>query len=373
MAAGKEWRGRWPVLTPRCPHYQGMVLAVLGALLAGLLVMLAGIYNVAASSRHFAITDYLLKLVLHRSIATYSLGIDPLPLDRPGMAELGARHFAAGCQPCHAGPDRAQSPIAAGMYPPAPALGDIVGRWDDAELFWIVRHGLKFTGMPQWPGDGRDDEVWPVVAFMRQLPDMPVERYMALTGTERSGFSFEGGAATLARCARCHGDARTTPVADLVPPLQGQNRDYLVRAMEEYTADLRQSGMMEPVAVALSPETIRELADAYARMPTVTAPSPGRGLAATGEVIARRGLREQNVGACLSCHDGSRSAQFPRLDGMSQPYMAQQLRLFRDGVRGGTPHAEMMRSVAARLTDRQIDDVTAWLAARSAAGAEGAP
>ncbi len=350
-----------------------MALTVLGAVLAGLLVVLAGIYNVGASSQHFAFTDRLLKLVLNRSIATYSLGIKPVSLDRPGMVELGARHFAAGCQPCHAGPGKTQNPIAAGMYPAAPALSDNVGRWDNAELFWIVRHGLKFTGMPQWPGEGRDDEVWPVVAFMRQLPDMPVERYEALTGREGNGFSFAGGAATLALCANCHGDAGRPPVSDLAPPLQGQNRDYLVRAMAEYAADQRQSGMMEPVSVVLSPETIRELADAYARMPTITASPPVRGQAAAGEVIARRGLREQNVGACLSCHDGSRSAQFPRLDGMSQPYMAQQLRLFRDKVRGGTPHAEMMRAVAARLTDRQIDDVTAWLAGRSASGAEGAP
>ncbi|MFV3127280.1 c-type cytochrome [Niveispirillum sp. KHB5.9] len=361
------------MLARRRPLHHGMVLTVLGALLAGLLVALAGIYNVAASSRHFAFTDRLLKLVLNRSIATYSLGIEPLPMDRPGMVELGARHFAAGCQPCHAGPGKAQNPIAAGMYPAAPALGDNVGHWNDAELFWIVRHGLKFTGMPQWPGDGRDDEIWPVVAFMRQLPDMPAARYKALTGTEGSGFSFEGGAATLALCANCHGDARRPPVSDLAPPLQGQNRDYLVRAMAEYAADQRQSGMMEPVAVALSPETIRELAGTYAAMSPIAAPSPDRGNEATGEVIARRGLREQNVGACLSCHDGGRSMQFPRLDGMSQPYMAQQLRLFRDGVRGGTPHAEMMRSVAARLTDRQIDDVTAWLAGRSTSGPQGAP
>lgn len=368
---------RWLVLPPRRALLYGALLTIVGAGILGALFVLSGAYNVAASVKHFYVTDRLIKLALYRSIDTHSSGIEPPPLDDESMVRLGARHFATGCAPCHAAPGLPQSAVAAGMYPAPPRLAHHVAGWEDRELFWIVRHGLKFTGMPQWPGEGRDEEVWPVVAFLRQLPGMSAEDYAQWVGdaAPTAELSFEAGAA-MAQCAGCHGDADAGPVSPLVPALQGQSEAYLVRALEEYADDERQSGMMEALASVLSEEERAMLAQRYAAMaPPAALPEAALDESvdlAAGEEIATQGLREQNVAACLSCHDAERSAQFPRLGGLSAAYIEQQLKLFRDGMRGDTPYGAIMRTVAAQLSDGQIADVAAYLASREAPAGTGA-
>lgn len=348
--------------------YGALAMVACAAVLAAGLV-LSGAYNVAASATHFYITDRLLKLALWRSVDTHSAGIEVPPLDDPGLVHLGARHFVTGCQPCHAGPGLLQNPVAGGMYPAAPPLGDNVGGWEDKELFWIVRHGLKYTGMPQWPGEGRDDEVWPVIAFLRELPDMAPERYAELTGTEAgAAFAFAADEmATKESCSGCHGGGEGAPAAMLAPSLGGQNEAYLLRALEEYAAGERESGMMESIAAALSPEDRRRLASEFAQEPSPAASiaDADEDLLAFGETVATDGIPAQNVPACMSCHSGRRSPQFPRLEGLSAGYIANQLRLFRSDVRAVSPHAAIMAPIAQRLTEEQSAAVAAYFASRA--------
>lgn len=347
----------------------GAIIAVGGALLLGASFVLSGIYNVAASAQHFDITDRLIKLTLWRSIDTYSAFVEVPALDAPGMAELGALHFATGCQPCHAAPGRPQNPIISGMYPTAPPLGEAVSDWDTEELYWIVRHGLKFTGMPQWPGERRGEEVWPVIAFLHELPDMTADDYAELTGLPEGGLSFGAHEAqSFDNCAGCHGDATRPPVSSLVPSLNGQNEGYLVRSLREYASDLRQSGYMEPLAAELSREEIERLAAEFSAMDPVPQDPPGRPVAeeqlAHGAAIAARGIPNRNVAACLDCHSGRSSQQFPRLEGLSPDYIAMQLRLFRSGVRDTSAYGAIMSTVAERLEDEDIAAVAAWFGTR---------
>jgi cytochrome c553 len=347
--------------SPRALGYAALIVVGGGVLLATLWVLSGG-YNVAASAKHFYVTDWMLKLVLYRSVDTYSSGIEVPALDDPGLVQLGARHFATGCQPCHAGPGIDQSPIVSSMYPAAPQLGYNVKDWEKRELFWVVRHGLKFTGMPHWPGAGRDDEVWAVVAFLGQLPDMSPQQYAELTGVTNAGergFSL-GGPASAATCLGCHGDADNAPVAQLVPSLNGQNAAYLVRALEAYAAGKRESGMMEPLATAMSASDRERYAADFAAL-APPAPAAPRGEGSTrGEQIAAEGIARQNIPPCAACHSSGKSGQFPRLEGLSAKYIATQLRLFRAGTRSGTPYAAIMAPIAERLTDEQIADVAAY-------------
>jgi cytochrome c553 len=345
----------------------GALAAVGSALILGATIVLAGAYNVSASAPHFYVSEWLLELALWRSVDSHSAGIDVPDLDDAGLARLGAKHFVTGCQPCHGGPGLVPGPIPAGMYPAAPPLGANVRGWEDKELFWIVRHGLKFTGMPQWTGDGRDDEVWSLVAFIRQLPDMSAERYTELTGAAGvAAFGFSGERAPAAAgCGECHGDTDEPPVTGLAPALQGQNGAYLLRALDEYASGARQSGMMEPLAAALAPEARRRLATEFAAMPPPASGDPARldpDLVAAGEHLATKGLPGQNVPACRGCHSAQRSPQFPRLDGLSALYIANQIDLFRKRVRGGTSYGSIMAPIAGRLTKAQTEAVAAYFA-----------
>lgn len=359
----------WVALPRKRALAFGAIIVVCGALVLGAVFILSGIYNVAASARHFYITDRLIKLTLWRSIDTHSASVDVPPLDDPELVRLGARHFATGCAPCHSAPGLEQNPIISGMYPTAPPLQEAVPGWETDELYWIVRHGLKFTGMPQWPGDGRTEEPWPVVAFLLELPGMTPEEYAKISGMPEGGLSFgEHEDQGFANCVGCHGDETQPPVSSLVPSLNGQKDDYLVRALREYADNLRQSGFMEPLAVELSRDEIERLAEAFAAMEPAPEEAPERvvpdELLAHGRSIATQGIPDRKVAACLSCHSGRSSSQFPRIEGLSQDYLEMQLELFRSGVRGESAYGAIMAKVAERLEDRDIAAVAAWFSTR---------
>jgi mono/diheme cytochrome c family protein len=128
-----------------------------------------GFLNVGASSGHWKITDWFLHFAMRSSVRTYALAVDvPAELPREA-AQPAAGHFARGCAICHGAPGEPRSPAALRMLPQPPDLADVVGEWNNAQLFRIVKHGVRFTGMPAWPMQDRDDEVWAMVAFLREL------------------------------------------------------------------------------------------------------------------------------------------------------------------------------------------------------------
>lgn len=62
-----------------------------------------------------------------------------------------------------------------GLRPQPPPLADVVAEWSAAELFWIIKHGIRMTGMPAWGPTHGDEEVWAIVAFVQTLPTMSAE------------------------------------------------------------------------------------------------------------------------------------------------------------------------------------------------------
>jgi cytochrome c553 len=108
---------------------------------------------------------------------------------------------------------------------------------------------------------------------------------------------------------------------------------------------------------------MRRLAAHYAAAGSLAAPAASGG---PGEEIARRGVPADGIPACISCHEpaGARYPHYPALRGQTADYLAQQLRLFRAGSRGGTAYAHIMATIARRLSDEQIDAVAAYFGTR---------
>ncbi len=87
------------------------------------------------------------------------------------------RHFADHCAICHANDGSGDTMMGRGMYPKPPDMR-LPGTQDlsDGELYWIIEHGVRFTGMPAFPEHGDEQTNWKLVLFIRRLP--------ALTPTE---------------------------------------------------------------------------------------------------------------------------------------------------------------------------------------------
>jgi cytochrome c553 len=168
-------------------------------------------------------------------------------------------------------------------------------------------------------------------------------------------------------CAPCHGlDGNSTRTS--VPSLAGQIGAYLEGQLHAFAAQggQRPNGVMGAIAVNLSADDMKRAAGYYSRQtlrPTTLVEVRRQGRA-EGAALFGTGLPEQGVASCASCH-GTRGEGlpdlFPRLAGQSEPYLVEQLRQFRAGNRSSDP-AAMMRELAARLSDAQIDAVSRYMA-----------
>ena len=364
----------------------GVLLVMLGA--GGLLVVVSGIVPIKASSGHWPITAWFLDFAKHRSVGTHSATMEAPSsrhLGRPGLVLKGAGHYETGCFPCHGGPSLPQPRIARAMTPFPPYLPPKLSRWDEEELFHIVKHGIKFTGMPAWPAQRRDDEVWAVVAFLRAFPNLDTEGYRRLAHGETSaagaGAPIQGltspeqlpPPAILTNCARCHGVDGLGRGPDAFPKLAGQHPEYFDRSLQAYANGTRHSGIMEPVAQGLTPAEMQELARYYsgqkASTPSVLAFEDAA--VERGKNIAGQGIPRQRVPACAVCHGPGaevRNPAYPELAGQYADYLILQLELFQQDRRGGTSYAHLMRQVAAGLTEAQRREVALYYASLGSRG-----
>ena len=350
-----------------------ILFAALG--LGGFLFAASGIASIKASSRHWAITEWFLNFSKERSVATHSMGIKPPPLDVDWRVMKGAGHFETGCRPCHGSPGLALPRVPYAMTPNAPWLGPEVADWDPAELFYIIKHGIKFTGMPAWPAKNRDDEVWAVVAFLQKLPGLDKDSYRGLVHGDAAPdpdvalqelFPPKGiRNLVIQNCSRCHGADGNGRGTGAFPKLAGQKREYLLASLAAYAAGERPSGVMEPIAAELEPPVMQELADYYSLLRRTTAKQSNQAAPDRGRIIATFGIPEKGVPACAECHlpnTGPKNPIYPILAGQYPEYITLQLELFKAAHRGGTSYAHIMHHVAKNLDEQEINDVAAFFA-----------
>ena len=357
----------------RLGKFLGWALAgAAGLVIAVFLLAWSGIYNVGASRGHWAIVDWFLAFGMRNSVELRANAITPPALDSPDLVRLGAGHFHSGCAFCHGAPGIPVSPIARHMLPSPPDLTTSMRPWKDEELFWIVQHGIKYTGMPGWVALEREDEIWAVVAFLKRIPALDAEGYraLALGGVRMPGQSgeelatVESNPQSAGACARCHGAEGSGPTSALVPILHGQSVAFLTAALQAYAAGTRRSGIMQPLAADLGAQDIRRLADYYARLA-----SPKTQLRATtkntmterGRRLATEGDPANGIPACNACHGRDALASYPRLAGQNAAYMAGQLGLWKAGHHTATGGAAIMAPIARRLGDGDIGAVTSYL------------
>lgn len=324
-----------------------------------------GFFNIGASSGHWKITEWALHTAMRAAVKTYAfLEVDPpAELPREGL-QPAAGHFARGCAICHGAPGEPRSPTLLRMLPVPPDLAGKVGEWNDAELFWIAMHGVRFTGMPAWPTQARDDEVWAMVAFLRALPEIDAGEYRRLAYGTAPPLVLQprGFEQSLAECARCH-DGTGLGGGELTPILAGQSAAYLAESLRAFADDRRHGGVMALPARAIEPAEIEALARHFAEQPAALAPvSPGKPDSVAAEIVAR-GIPDRSIPACSGCHGegGGRNPLYPRVSGQKPDYIAGQLRLFREGKRGGGPFAHLMTNAARHLTEEEIDALARYL------------
>ena len=343
-----------------------------GALATAALVVLSGIVPIKASSGHWAITAAFLDFAKTRSVATHSWGIRAPALDDESLIVKGAGHYETACLQCHGGPGRGIAPVATAMTPPPPELDEQrLARWDPEELFSIVKHGIKFTGMPGWPVQQRDDEIWATVAFLRRLPALNTDTYRQLVyGDGQPMESAHAGpieslpTAVSNLCSRCHGMNGTGRAAGGIPSIAGQRAAYVYGSLQAFRERRRFSAIMSEVANRLTDQAMREAAAYYERQPA-RAPDASKDepAVARGRIIATSGISERDIPACVECHGPTsfpKNPSYPSLTSQHAAYLRTQLMLLQEHRRGGTPNVNLMHTFVGRLRASEIGDAAEY-------------
>jgi cytochrome c553 len=326
------------------------LLALAGALGVAAVVGL-GLYNVSARAGHFLVTRWLLHETFDNSVALRADAVPSVDLDTPAMVALGAGHFEQGCSGCHGRPGMRQSATSRAMEPLPPHVEELAADWTPSELHFIIHEGVKMTGMPAWPAT-RNDDVWPVVAFLRTAQDMRSDEYQRLTGDAQQG-----------RCSMCHGNGGRSDNPH-IPRLDILSPEYIAASLQAYRDGLRDSGIMAEAASRLDPADISRIANSF-DPPPATSPRRAEPAMTSQEESLANSSDMTGRPACVACHGPwpeRLNPAFPSLAGQHSVYLAQQLRLWRDGPRGDGEMAKAMYKAAQDLTDDEISALAAYYA-----------
>lgn len=329
------------------------VVTLIGVATLAMLFAWSGVVQISASSGHWRITDWFLHWVMRNSVRTYSAFQAPDdPLADAGLVSA-AGHFRQACQVCHGAPGVRPSPVMQGAMPPAPDLARTAGEWRDRELFWIIRHGVKFTGMPAWPVSDRPDEVKHMAAFVRRLPDMTPHQYRALTqAAEKEPFSRSGPGA-VAACTGCHGvDGKGRGQSD-IPILGGQDPAYLLASLRRYASGERSSAVMQTAVTGLSDADMQRLANHFAALPGL---KPDILLSDLPTLKDQAGIP---VPACANCHAPGKAG--PLLAGQRPSYVAARLKGWQqdENVVDARQSPDTMAMIARRISPSDVEPLAA--------------
>lgn len=159
------------------------VLFTLAAVVViALAICYGGFFNMAGDDHHWGMTAGVIETLRDRNIARQARDVVvPKDLADEKLIANGAGEYAEMCTGCHLAPGMKDTELRAGLYPMPPNLAEQGARRPAAEQFWVVKHGLKMTGMPAWGLTHDDERIWSMVAFLQKLPSLSAEQYRELS------------------------------------------------------------------------------------------------------------------------------------------------------------------------------------------------
>ncbi|MGD8999360.1 MAG: c-type cytochrome [Granulosicoccaceae bacterium] len=186
---------------------------------------------------------------------------------------------------------------------------------------------------------------------------------LAGVSTAFAGGDPVAGKTKAASCIGCHGVDGNSANPDW-PSLAGQGAPYIAKQIADFKSGARKDPTMTAMAAGLPDADVADVAAFFASQKRNIL-GADKAMIEMGKQIYRAGIKDKNVAACASCHGptgiGNPAAKFPALSGQHAKYTTKALKDFRSGARGNDPQ-KMMQTVAARLSDKEIDAVASYVA-----------
>lgn len=159
------------------------------AIILFLAFIYSGTYPIGADTPHNKFTYWALETLRDRSVAKAANNVEvPENLSSPDRLLRGGPDYEQMCVSCHLSPGKYETDFTKGLYPKPPNLVEkpeskLTQTQSDQRRFWIIKHGIKASGMPSWAPGHDDERIWDLVAFLKQLPKLSSEQYQILTSS----------------------------------------------------------------------------------------------------------------------------------------------------------------------------------------------
>ena len=168
-------------------YIKNLTLLLIAVGIAFVVFIYSGWYDIGADTRHNKLTYWALETLRDNSVARAASEIQiPADLDSSARLLRGGPDYNEMCVSCHLAPGKSSTDFTKGLYPSPPNLteipeGTLTEAQHDQRRFWIIKHGIKASGMPSWAPGHDDQRIWDMVAFLKQLPELSPEQYQILT------------------------------------------------------------------------------------------------------------------------------------------------------------------------------------------------
>ena len=172
------------------------ILILAAARVAGLAY--SGLVDVSAKVHESGAVRWLIETTRKRSVQRRADGIAVPELRAQAGVAVGAAAFEDMCAGCHGAPGREPILEARDMNPTPPDLAELSTERNPAEVFWVIKHGIRMTGMPAWGASHTDSQLWQLVAFIRRMPGLSADEYRQLA--QHGGDGHGHGHAGAPRC-----------------------------------------------------------------------------------------------------------------------------------------------------------------------------
>ena len=163
-------------IPPKTRRGKQILLFVVALVLAGAASMYAFLVTHSFSAREHPtpIEAFLARKARYLATPPGVRGMKNPLSPTPLLVAEARDHFADHCSTCHGNNGSGKTMIGSGLYPPAPDMrAEDTQELSDGELFYIIKNGIRFTGMPGWGGE--DEDNWKLVLFLRHLPELSAE------------------------------------------------------------------------------------------------------------------------------------------------------------------------------------------------------
>ncbi len=156
----------------------------------------SGLYPMGADVPHNKLSYFLLETLREKSIEAGSKDIKVPPLNNSELLLSGGADYNDMCSSCHLQPGKMQSDMSLGLYPMPPNLSLSEDNYKESiqsarRQFWVIKHGIKASGMPAWGVTHDDQRIWAMVAFLQKLPNLTPEQYQIITARDETNVSSD--------------------------------------------------------------------------------------------------------------------------------------------------------------------------------------